>query len=316
MATDETLTRRTLLGRTAAAGALAAWSHLGEANVMADTGAKLRIVDPHVHVWTHDPQYPWPSDLKEPPKDDALPGTLLQLMQTHGVEKTVIVHVIYYRWDCRYTADSVASNRDRFAGVCRVNPESPQATTELDHWVEKGLRGVRLSPAAGPVGDWINDRPRMDAIWGRAAELRVPLCILCPISRIPDVERVIERHDDRLDVCIDHMADCPIDQPDELKKLLALARYKRVVVKLSHLWSLSHGAYPYRDTHAQVRRLYDAFGPERLMWGTDWPGVEPYCGYGRALALFRDEIKFFTDDDRRWIMGGTALKLWPFVQNS
>jgi predicted TIM-barrel fold metal-dependent hydrolase len=52
-----------------------------------------------------------------------------------------------------------------------------------------------------------------------------------------------------------------------------------------------------------------------LMWGTDWPGVEAYCGYGRALALYRDEIKFFTADDRRWILGGTAERLWPFSKS-
>jgi predicted TIM-barrel fold metal-dependent hydrolase len=135
--------------------------------------------------------------------------------------------------------------------------------------------------------------------------------MLCPISRVPDVERVVERHADQLDVCIDHMADCPIDQPNELKKLLALARFDRVFVKLSHLWSLSRMEYPYRDTHDQVKRLYDAFGPQRLMWGSDWPAVGDFCGYGRALALYRDEIKFFTDEDRRWILGGTALRLWP-----
>ena len=120
------------------------------------------------------------------------------------------------------------------------------------------------------------------------------------------------RYGDRLDVCIDHMADSPIDHPEELKKLLVLARYERVYVKLSHLWSLSREAYPYRDTHEQVRRLYDAFGPKRLMWGTDWPEVDKYCGYGKALALYRDEIEFFNDDDRRWILGQTALRLWPF----
>jgi len=59
---------------------------------------------------------------------------------------------------------------------------------------------------------------------------------------------------------------------------LALARYERVFVKLSHLWSLSHEAYPYPDTHDQVRKLYDAFGPRRLVWGSDWPLVESYCG--------------------------------------
>jgi predicted TIM-barrel fold metal-dependent hydrolase len=233
-------------------------------------------------------------------------------MRTHGVEKTVVVHVIYYRWDCRYTADAVAAHRDRFAGVCRVDPQSPQAAADLRRWTAAGFHGVRLSPGAGPEGDWIGDRAQMDPIWRQAAELKVPMCVLCPVSRIPDVEQVIRRHDGQLDVCIDHMADCPIDQPDELKKLLALARYPRVFVKLSHLWSLSREAYPYRDTHDQVRRLYDAFGPQRLMWGTDWPAVETFCGYGKALALYRDEIKFFNDDDRNWILGQTARKLWSF----
>ena len=124
---------------------------------------------------------------------------------------------------------------------------------------------------------------------------------------------MIERHKDALDVCIDHMADCRIDQPDEWKKLLALAKYPRVFVKISHLWSLSKEKYPYKDTHDQVKRLYDSFGPKRLMWGTDWPGVEEYCGYAKALALYRDELTFFTAEDRRWILGGTALKLWPFA---
>lgn len=284
-------------------------------SVMAASSDKLRVVDPHVHVWKNDPRFPWPKELANPPKEDALPSTLLGLMQRHGVEKTVIVHVIYYRWDCRYAADAVRRHADRFMGVCRVDPTSPTAADELSRWVrEYGFHGVRLSPYSGPGGDWINDHKAMDPIFRRAAELGVPMCILCDADRLGDVGRVIERHAERLDVCIDHMADCPIDEPQSLKKLLALARYPRVYVKLSHLWSLSRESYPYRDTHAQVRRLYDAFGPRRLMWGTDWPMVEQYCGYGKALALYRDEIDFFTDEDRRWILGGTAQKLWPFSQ--
>ncbi len=312
MPTRHNLTRRRWLGHSAGAALVTAGLRLAENTVMGEPENKHHIVDPHVHVWKNDPRYPWPADLAGPPKNDATPDMLLALMREHGVDNTVIVHVIYYRWDCRYAADSVRANPAKFAGVCRINPESPEATSELDQWVSAGLRGVRLSPAVGPSGDWINDVPRMDAIWSRAAELKVPMCILCPITRIPDVEQIIARHDGKLDVCIDHMADCPIDQPDELKKVLTLSRYSRVYVKLSHLWLLSKQTYPYRDTHDQVRKLYDAFGPERLMWGSDWPAVEDYCGYGRALALYRDEIKFLNHDDRRWILGQTALKLWPF----
>ena len=303
--------RRDLLQTAAGAAAVLATTSQGPA-INADALAP-RIIDPHVHVWKNDAHYPWPKDLKNPPKEDALPSTLLQLMKANSVEKTVIVHVIHYRWDCRYAGDTIKANRDKFMGVCRVDPQAESAVEDLNHWVrDYGFHGVRLSPAAGESGDWINDKERMDRIFGRAAELKIPMCILCPSARLPDVAKVIERHKDNLDVCIDHMADCPIDKPDELKKLLALAKYPRVFVKISHLWSLSKEKYPYKDTHDLVKRVYDSFGPKRLMWGTDWPGVEQYCGYAKALALYRDELTFFNAEDRRWILGATALKLWSF----
>lgn len=297
---------------TASVGTALGEEPMPAANTAVPPAAGPPIVDPHVHVWKRDSNYPFAADLKTPPTDDALPDTLLKLMAANGVRHTVIVHVIYYKWDCRYTALAIKEHPQQFQGVCRVDPASPSAADDLDQWIEQGYHGVRLSPGAGPEGDWINDRPQMDAIWNRAAERNVPMCVLCPITRIPDVETVIARHNGRLAVCIDHMADCPIDQPNELNKLLALARYPRVYVKLSHLWSLSREPYPYRDTHDQVKKLYDAFGPRRLMWGTDWPMVEQYCGYAKALALYRDELKFLNDDDRRWILGGTALRLWEF----
>jgi predicted TIM-barrel fold metal-dependent hydrolase len=129
----------------------------------------------------------------------------------------VIVHVIYYRWDCRYTASVLRKYPDKFMGVCRVDPQSPDAAHDLDRWIAEGYHGVRISPTAGPEGDWIRDRAQMDLIAGRAGALGVPLCVLCPITRIPDVEPIIARHQDSLDICIDHMADCPVDQPEELR---------------------------------------------------------------------------------------------------
>ena len=96
-----------------------------------------------------------------------------------------------------------------------------------------------------------------------------------------------------------------------LLPLLALRRFPRVFVKISHTWSLSAQPYPYADTHAQVRRLYDAFGPQRLIAGTDWPLVEKYCTYAQAVELARSRIAFLNDEDRRWICGKTAELVWP-----
>ena len=308
-----TPSRRDFLQAAAGAGTAATLGVTPQSSAANADSDAVRIIDPHVHVWKNDSRYPWPKEVTKPPKDDALPSTLLDLMNAHGVEKTVIVHVIHYRWDCRYAGDTINAHPDKFMGVCRVDPTAAGAADDLTRWVrDYGFRGVRLSPAADKSGDWIKDREQMDRIVGKAAELKVPLCVLCPVTRIPDVARVIDRLKDSLDVCIDHMADSPPESPNELKKLLALAKYARVFVKISHLWSLSKEKYPYKDTHAQVKRLYDEFGPERLMWGTDWPGVEAYCGYAKALALYRGELTFLTDADRHWILGGTALKLWPF----
>ena len=111
---------------------------------------------------------------------------------------------------------------------------------------------------------------------------------------------------------IDHMADCPADDPERLKKLLALERYPRVFAKISHTWSVSKEPYPYADAQAQVKRLYDAFGPRRLMWGTDWPLVEIYCGYAKALAVVRDEMKFLNAEDKSWILRKTVERVWKF----
>ena len=83
-------------------------------------------------------------------------------------------------------------------------------------------------------------------------------------------------------------------------------------MKISGTWAVSHESYPYRDTHAVVKQVYDAFGPERLMWGTDWPLVEQKCGYTGALDLVKRELAFLNESDREWILGKTVLKLWPF----
>ncbi len=277
----------------------------------AQVPARFRVVDPHVHAWKRDPRYPWAKETTNPPAEDALPETLLDLMAANGVSHTVIVHVIHYRWDNRYARDVVRQYPQKFVGVCRVNPENPGAPDDLTRLVrEDGFRGVRLSPAGGPAGDWIRG-PLMPPLWRRAQDLKIPMTVLTSTTRLPNVAPLIERHAD-LDVVIDHMADCPADQPGELKKLLDLARFPRVYVKVSHTWSISKQAYPYSDSLEQVRKIYDVFGPRRLMWGTDWPLVERHCGYARALALVRDEMKFLSEEDKRWMLGRTVERLWPF----
>jgi len=271
----------------------------------------MRIIDPHVHVWKNDPQFPWAPETTTPPAEDATSEMLLDLMAANGVEKTVLVQVIHYRWDNSYTAHAMKTYPDKFMAVCRVNPEDPAAPDHLSLWTEEhGFHGVRLSPAADASGDWFKG-PLMDPLFGRATELGVPMLILTRPSRLLDLVALLERHPD-LDVVVDHMADASPSRPDEIAQLLDLARYPRVYVKISHTWSISNQAYPWRDTHAMVKQVYQTFGPQRIMGGTDWPVCLSHTTYSQTLAVVREEMDFFSPVDREWVLGKTALKLWPF----
>jgi L-fuconolactonase len=112
---------------------------------------------------------------------------------------------------------------------------------------------------------------------------------------------------------IDHMADCPLDQPEKLELLLHLARYPRVFVKISHMWSLAKLPYPYPDAALQVKRLCEHFTAARVMWGTDWPISLKELSYAQAVALYRDHLSYQSAADREQILWRTANSIWPFV---
>jgi len=198
---------------------------------MAPFMTDYRILDPHVHVWKHDPKYPFAEGARVPDRD-ATPGMLLDLMSANGVSKTVIIQVIHYKYDNRYLEDVLKQHRGKFQGVCRVDPLDPAAPDHLSQLTAGGFRGVRLSPAGNASGDWFRG-PLMPPLWKRCADLKVPMTVLAPIGRMPDVALLLEKTPG-LTVVIDHMADCPIDQPQELEKLIALQRYPNVFVKISH----------------------------------------------------------------------------------
>jgi L-fuconolactonase len=291
------MTRRTLLKLAAAAALPAQGSY--------------RIIDSHVHVWKHDPRYPFAPGANVPARD-ATPEMLLALMKANGVSKTVIIQVIHYKYDNRYALDVLKQYPDTFRGVCRVDPLDPAAPDHLSYWTEQGFHGVRISPSGEASGDWFRG-PLMPPLWKRCQDLKVPMTVLAPITRMPDVVPLMDRTPD-LTLVIDHMADCPIDQPEQLEKLIVLKRYPNVFVKISHTWSISKQPYPWLDAQQYVKRLYDAYGPQRLMWATDWPILDTWTTYDKALTVVRDEMKFLNADDKQWMLSKTVERVWPFPQ--
>jgi len=280
------------------------------AGLEAQARSRPLLIDSHVHVWTRDPAFPFAPGAN-PPDIDASVEALIALMQANGVSRTVIIQVIHYLWDNSYLASVLRRYPTLFHGVCRVNPEDPAAPDHLKRLTEEqGFQGVRLSPAPGPKGDWISG-PLMAPLWKMTAALKVPMTLLIPVQRLPQIVPLLDANPD-LTVVIDHMADSPLDQPELLDNLTALSRYPRLFVKISHMWSLSHEKYPYPDAAKQVRRLYDAFGARRLMWGTDWPICLKDLPYAQAVALFRDHMSMIPERDHAQILSGTVQRVWPF----
>ncbi len=273
------------------------------------------IIDSHLHVWSDDESlYPYGEVSRPGTGARASVELLNEHMAEAGVEKAVIVQPIHYLYDNRYVADCLARFPGRFAAVCLVDPKEPAAPDQLEELVRgRGFGGMRLhlsrqeDPSALAASD-------QDPLWRRVEELSVCLIVLGRARELPALEPIVDRFPD-VKVVLDHLGGPPVgEEPTHplLGNVLRMARYPNVYVKVSKMNRISKVPYPHGDTHDMVRRIYDAFGPERLMWGTDFPHVLTAGGYVHALELVRDELDFLTNEDKDWLFSETVRKVWKF----
>ncbi len=269
----------------------------------------MQIIDSHVHVCTENPDYPWAIDGRDSPTINANPDDLIDLLKKNGVRRAVLVQYIKYRWDNSYVAHVMKTFPSLFWGVCRVDPENPESPDQLSYWTEiHGFQGVRLSPQEDMRGDWFRG-PFMEPLFKRAATLKIPIVVLTKPIRLGDLARIIDRVPD-VNVVIDHFADCLNQTDEDLKKLLVLARYPNVYLKLGHISQHSSEIFPWRDTHISLEKIFQTFGAERIMWGSDWPFCLNHMTYAQSLAYVLDGVKFFTAADQEWLTSKTALRIW------
>jgi predicted TIM-barrel fold metal-dependent hydrolase len=278
----------------------------------------MPIVESHVHIWTQDDAYPFAPTLPDVPvpATDATAEMLLDETGIAGVDHVVLVQPSTYGWDNRYLADSIACYPRQLAGVCLVNPLDEDAPEQLEFWVrERNFHGVRLHAVRPDSADWFTSA-QTDRIWRKAADLGIPVCLLLDLVHAPMVEEMLKRFP-QVDVVLDHMGRIDVsEQPPYpvFRRFLELANYPRTYAKVSGMLHYSNAAYPFTDTHPFFRLAKDAWGPERLMWGTDWPMLLDKAGYLPRLTAVRDEMPFFTQADLEWVLGGTALRLWGFAE--
>jgi len=273
------------------------------------------IIDSHVHAWSDDKRYPFEPSLKHNVSGSV--ELLNQTMAEAGVDRAVIVQPIHYLYDNRYVRDCLRRFPRRFAGVALVNPMDPSSPNRLEELVkEDGFSGIRLhfSRQKDPTALTQEDKY---PLWQRVQDFGVTITVLMKgCEQLPILEKMVKRFPE-VKVVIDHMAflDAKEAPPYPIfSNLLHLAKYPNVFVKVSNLVLCSHQQYPHRDVFPFIRMLHDAFGPERLMWASDWPliTIREVGGYLAALELVRTHIDFLSSSDREWLFSKTARMVWSF----
>ncbi len=280
------------------------------------------VIDTHMHVWSDDPErfpfvHPFKPDFKQPPAS-ATVEMLLEDMDQNGVTHAVLVQCIYNGWDNRYVAACAKAYPGRFRAQGLIDLTRSNSADKLDEWVTGyGLSGMRLNPIYYQGRDeWLTS-PAHHALWKKAEELGAVFNMFIASQQLPRLEKLV-RQFPTVPVLIDHLAYIKADAPAaELGKLLALARFPNVSVKVSELQSIAPSRkYPYEDAYELVERVYDAFGPDRLLWGTGFPGAARahyHCPtLKQELDLIRYKLPFLTAEDKPKILGANAARIWKF----
>lgn len=310
LAANYTISRRAFLAGLAA-GPLAAPRSL--------------VIDTHMHVWSNDVErfpfaHPYESTFKPPP----VAGTvemLLDEMDRYAIDHAVLVQVIYYGWDNRYVAHCVKRHPQRFRAHGLIDPTDADVASKLEYWMrEHGLSGMRFSPIYYRGRDeWLTSEPHR-RLWKKAQELKAIFNFFIAANQLAKLEKMLADYP-AVKVVIDHLARVDLTSSDpaaEVAQLTRLARYPNVWVKVSELSILSPSKkYPYADTFSWLRRVYDAFGPDRLLWGTGFPGAtRTQAGrpsLEQELTLVRREIPFLSPQEQEKVLGRNAARLWRFA---
>src|SRR5581483_10476837 len=192
-----------------------------------------------------------------------------------------------------------------------VDHQASQPQNAMRSLARRGVRGFRIRPAGQPT-TWL-DAPGMVEMWRCGADERLAMCPLIDPDALPSIDRMCRRFP-QTPVVIDHLSRIGADgqiRDDDVRALCDLARHKNVHVKVSAFYALGQKRYPYLDLAPFIRRVYEAYGPERLMWATDCPfqllNGNTYAG---SLELVRDRLDFLSAADREWLLRKTAERVF------
>ena len=279
------------------------------------------IVDTHVHIWEMPPIAPigpTAPSFTSLPTEPATAELLIADMDANGVDKTVIVQTSWSTWDNGYIADSAVRFPDRLASMGMVDPLAADNAGIAVGWMdERRMAGFRFHP------DYYSDveilkRPQNDAMFTEIERRSGIVQVHNRTGNAHQLDYAAAKYPG-ITWLIDHMMyPMPEMAPgwDEYKPVLALADHENVHIKISDVHSRSNGEFPYADMHDIVKVAVDAFGIDRCLWGTGYPG---YHRTKHGWPTLEDEIRivregfgWLTAGEQAKMLGENAMRIWNF----
>jgi len=275
----------------------------------------MATIDAQVHAYERNhPGRPWIGFLQGPP--EVTGDQMVAAMDAVGVDGALLVSPYsMYRYDASYALDVYAAHPTRFRLIKPVDPSDPKVADTIADWAAtRGTVGVRIMMRDGVSTDPAD--PGINRVLATAARHALPVNLSCT-GRLEQVGQLAARNPDT-QLVVDHLG---LTQPREppapaqpwadLPKLLALAPYANVAVKISGACTLSHEPFPYKDIWDPLARIFDAFGFDRCMWGTDWTRAVGVLTYKQGVDAFRVTDRLSAGDHAA-LMGDSLERIYKW----
>ncbi len=258
----------------------------------------MLIVDAQVHIWTSGT----PSGQHRQASSYSAEACLAE-MDAAGVD-AVVLHPP--GWDVNGVEVAVAAATkypDRFAILGHFPLDKPENRALIDSWKSRpGMLGLRYAFTQPHQQNWMTDGS-MDWLWPACEKAQIPVALMAS-NYLPQVAQIAERHPG-LRLLLDHYARVRDSSDDAAHgnqpALLALAKYPNVAVKATGAPGNSSESYPYRNIHKYTEQIFDAFGPQRMFWGTDITRMP--CSWRQCVTMFKEEMPFLKGRDLELVMG-------------
>lgn len=273
----------------------------------------MLIIDCHAHVTSaNEERYPLKPDPRPIPDGKGAIEDLREVTAVNGVAAVRAIHTVSsYDYDNRYLCDVAREHADWVAGVCTLDPDDPASPDLLaEHLRDHGVRTLRSIP-----GDSRRtfDHDGVRALWKGCAEVGATVDIfLMRLEHVESAEKLLRQFPDLI-VGFDHCMDLKPgpDYDRVLGEVLRLARYDNLVAKVDFISTGTEMDFPCPDLHDAALKIIDAYGPERCVWGSNFPNCvwTPRLTYSEHLRIFTEALTL-EDRARAQVLGETAARLW------